>query len=261
MLENKPSVRRVNYLSTEKSSLRSAKDVKPRILPVIMCTWKRVQGFERVVENLNNQTIDNFKLFIWNNNPEITDSIVSILEKNATFDSEVFESSENIGGFGRFYFANSLYGNPGIEEFCVFIDDDQTFDPDTLEKFAKEARPKTILSQWSWKFNSTRYFGRENRVLVDIHQEVHHCGTGGMVADMSIFMEKELYECPKKYWFIEDLWLSYFSSHKKGYKLLRSSTSFQNGSDQHNLNDIVKDSKESMLKELIQDHGWGILKK
>jgi hypothetical protein len=260
MLGNKHSHRRVYDLKLNKSELRLIDSDKPKLVPVIICTWMRVEGFNKVVEALNKQTNKNFKLFIWNNNSDITEDILDILTKKASFSSEIFESDFNIGGFGRFYFANHLYGNPELSRYCIFIDDDQTFEEDTIEKFLKEALPKTILSQWSWKFNSTRYFGRENRILVDPHEEVHHCGTGGMVADMEIFMEKGLYECPKKYWFIEDLWLSYFSSHKKGYKLLKSSTVFKNGSDKYNLNDIVKDQKETMLAELIEDLGWSILK-
>jgi hypothetical protein len=261
MLGNKPSIRRVYDLKTKKSELRLVEPNQAKLIPVIMCTWMRIEGFKRVVENLNRQSHRSFKLFVWNNNPDITEEILSILSEKASFSSDVFQSEVNIGGFGRFYFANFLYGDPRLERYCIFIDDDQTFEEDMIKKFSQEASPKTILSQWSWKFNSTRYFGRENRVLVEPHNEVHHCGTGGMVADMEIFMERDLYECPKKYWFIEDLWLSYFSSHVKGYKLLKSSTIFQNGSDEHNLNDIVKEQKETMLAELIEDLGWDILKK
>lgn len=228
------------------------------ILPVIMCTWKREEGFLKVIQHLNNQNFQNFHLFVWNNNQEKKDQFQTILEKNAKFSSSIIHSKENIGGFGRFFLARHLLNMENRMDFCVFIDDDQAFDEDSLDIFLSEANKKEISSQWAWKIKTLNYYGAANRIKVHGGELVDYCGTGGMVCDMDIFEQEELFKCPEKYWFIEDLWLSFFSNHYHGYKLKKSSAKFKNGSDEHNLFDKIKHLKSPMLKDLVENYGWKI---
>jgi hypothetical protein len=81
---------------------------------------------------------------------------------------------------------------------------------------------------------------------------------GGMVCDMNIFGQEELFKCLKKYWFIEDLWLSFFSNPHHGHKLKKSSVKFKNGNDEHSLFDRIKHMKSPMLKDLVENYGWKI---
>jgi hypothetical protein len=229
-----------------------------KILPVIMCTWKREDGFLRVVQQLNNQNFKNFHLFVWNNNQEKSESFQKILSENANFSCSIIHSKENIGGFGRFFLAKHLLDRENRLDFCVFIDDDQTFEADSLDIFLKESSKKQISSQWAWKIKTLNYYGAANRINVSGGDSVDYCGTGGMVCDMDIFREDELFKCPEKYWFIEDLWLSFFANHYHGYELKKSSAKFKNGSDEHNLFDQIKHLKSPMLKDLVENYGWQI---
>lgn len=228
------------------------------ILPVIMCTWKREDGFSRVIDHLNKQDFKSFHLYVWNNNQELSDSFQRILNERAEFPCSIFHSKENIGGFGRFYLARHILKMGISNNFCVFIDDDQTFENNSLSVFTKEARTGEISSQWAWKLKTLEYYGAANRINVPGGQEVDYCGTGGMVCDLNIFSEDKLFECPKKFWFIEDLWLSFYANHYKGYVLRKSSAKFKNGSDQHNLFEKIKHLKSPMLKELVEEYNWEI---
>jgi len=228
------------------------------ILPVIMCVWKRVDGFEKVIKQLNNQEYKNFKLFIWNNNPDLTQSFDNIL-KSAEFDYELYNSTENIGGFGRFYYASKIRRKPGFMDYCVFIDDDQTFSKELLTTFINEREPKTIKSQWGWKFTDLEYY--KGRLNVKPGDAIHYAGTGGMIADMRVFEDELLYSCKKEYWFVEDLWLSFFANKYHDYKLVKSSAVVKNGDDEHSLYKVVLNTKTPMLKYLINNLKWDILNK
>lgn len=227
-------------------------------LPVIMCVWKRVDGFLNTVNQLNSQRFKNFKLFVWNNNPDLSSKFLAIL-KNANFEYEFHESPENIGGFARFEYARKIRRNPGMMDHCVFIDDDQEFGPELLSTFVSEAKPNTILSQWGWEFTKLWYYGNDARRLRLPGETIHYAGTGGMVVDMRVFDSEGLFDCPKEYWFVEDLWLSFYANHKLGFKLLKSSAVMKNGDDIHSLYRVVKDVKTPMLIDLVTNYGWAIL--
>jgi glycosyltransferase involved in cell wall biosynthesis len=226
------------------------------ILPVIMCTWKRVDGFEKVVNQLNKQTFKRFKLFVWNNNTELKKEFEYVLEL-AEFEYEIFHSLDNIGGFGRFYYAKKLRRKPGLMDYCVFIDDDQTFGNELLSTFYNEREYNVIKSQWGWRFSGFDYYS--NRIAASVGEEIHYAGTGGMIADMRVFEDDELFLCEKEYWYVEDLWLSYFANKKHGYKLRKSGAIVKNGDDEHSLYRRVINIKTPMLKYLINDKGWNIL--
>ena len=251
-----PKESRVEYSDLSNSKIVSSKSTQ--ILPVIMCTWKRVDGFNNVVKQLNSQTFKNFKLFVWNNNPSLENDFKRALSY-AKFDYELYTSPKNIGGFGRFYYAKQIRRNPGLMDYCVFIDDDQTFDSNLLATFISEAKSNTILSQWGWEFTQLNYYGEESRRQRLPGETLHYAGTGGMIADMRVFESEGLFDCPTQYWFVEDLWLSFYANHILGFNLVKSSAVMKNGDDQHSLYKIVKDLKTPMLIDLVEKYKWHIL--
>lgn len=234
------------------------KSPKSSRLPVIMCVWKRIEGFSKVIDQLKSQDFQEFHLYVWNNNPDLAAQFQEIAEEKCNFPCTIYHSKKNIGGFGRFYFARHVLNNNMHTGQCIFIDDDQTFANDSLDVFLREAKPNQISSQWAWKIKTLDYYGKANRIEVKGGDEVDYCGTGGMVCDINIFSKDELFECPEKYWFIEDLWLSFFANHYHGYALKKSAAKFKNGSDQHNLFDKIKHLKSPMLKDLVENYGWKI---
>lgn len=180
------------------------------------------------------------------------------MQEICQFPCSILHSEENIGGFGRFYLAREISSQTGFSDFCVFVDDDQEFESNTLEIFLSEAERKKVSSQWAWKLFSLEYYSPENKTPVFPGDIVDYCGTGGMVIDMEIFRENKLFECPKEYWFVEDIWLSFYAHHFMNYKLTKSSTKFSNGSDEHNLWEKIRHLKGPMVKYLVETYGWKI---
>lgn len=251
-----PTMAEVAYSDLSNSVVVESKSIQT--LPVIMCVWKRIGGFENTVKQLNSQTFKNFKLFVWNNNPSLSDKFLDIL-KTANFEYEFHESLENIGGFARFVYAKKIRRNPGLMNYCVFIDDDQEFGPELLATFLAEAEPNTIRSQWGWEFTKLQYYGNDARRQRLPGESIHYAGTGGMVVDMRVFDSEGLFDCPEPYWFVEDLWLSFYANHVLGFKLLKSAAVMKNGDDIHSLYRVVKDVKTPMLIDLVTNYGWNIL--
>lgn len=225
-------------------------------LPVIMCVWKRLSGFEMIIKQLNNQKFNNFKLFVWNNNVDLQKEFEQIIKKSK-FENEIYHSNENIGGFGRFFYARNIRRRPGLLDYCVFIDDDQRFGKNLIETFYKEKEKNTIKSQWGWQFTGLNYYS--DRKQVKIKENIHYAGTGGMIADMKVFEDEGLFDCKKEYWFVEDLWLSFYANKYHNYKLIKSSADMINGDDEHSLYKVVLDVKTPMLNYLIKEKDWNII--
>lgn len=220
------------------------------VIPVVMCTWKRIALLPRTIELLNQQVNANPELHIWNNNWEDRKEVDEAV-KDAVFPVRIHHSQDNVGGFGRYYLAKELSEQ---FPFVVFIDDDQDFDEHALATFGREFKPKTISAFWSFGLTDPDDYWH-GRIKPKPGDEVDYCGTGGMVADSQIFTEPKLFECPKKYWFVEDLWLSYFAKHVKGWKLYKSSVDIVAKDDGKDTYRSIKPLKNEFLRYLV-DQGW-----
>ena len=146
---------------------------------------------------------------------------------------------------GRFYAANLISDK---HDYVIFIDDDQIFEPTFIETLVNEAKPNTISGWYAWEIHG-KYFNR-----VPANPKADYVGTGGMICDINAFKNPEIFEIPKKYWFIEDLWLSYIAK-KMGYELLKSKVhmEFMPGEtekDQFRVNNL-RELKEEFYYSLI----------
>ena len=79
-------------------------------LPVIVCTWRRIERLPRTLELLAAQDVP-VQACIWNNSPER--DRVDAAAARAGIPVSVYHSPRNIGGFGRFYLARQA-GMPDI---------------------------------------------------------------------------------------------------------------------------------------------------
>jgi hypothetical protein len=222
-------------------------------MPVVMAMWQRLEHLPRTIEELEKQIGVRPILYIWNNNPEIRGDI----EKSASLAGvpiKVFHSTYNIGGFGRFFLAKMLQDN---FKQALFIDDDQILEYDTVQRFAQEFIPHTVKGYWAYNFTTIENYWRKNRA--EPEKSAHYVGTGGMLLDLSIFHHPQTFKCPKRYWFVEDLWLCFVASHYLGWSVTRSKTDLEiisDGKDQ--LNKLI-DLKSRMLKYLVDKKKWNIL--
>lgn len=226
--------------------------MKNKRLPVIMCVYKRLDHLELTLNQLLDQVDYTFDIFIWNNNPKEQSRLERTAELYPQLKITVHHSKSNIGGFGRFYLARQISSRyPAV----IFIDDDVDLSQNALSTLAQEFKPRTIHSFYAFKFKTKdNYFKRKK---LKPGNEADYCGTGGMICDTSIFNEKGLFECPKEYWFIEDLWLSYYANHILGWKLYKSGAKIILVEDGKNQWIKLKISKTAFLKYLIFQ-GWNV---
>jgi len=222
------------------------------MIPVVFCSWKRVQNVPLLVDLILNQkgVEEEIRVFIWNNNKNEQERLAHYTSQWNNGQVVIFNSEKNIGGFGRFYLARNLVG---IADKVIFFDDDQIIRPDVISTFLSCYKPRQIASWWGWFFKS----GYWNRERVTDGSLIHYAGTGGMLCDISIFEEDGLFECPEKYWFAEDLWLSYYAQHCLGWDLIGISAGIRievDGLDQYH---GMKKLKPEFL-EYLRGLGWKI---
>lgn len=218
-------------------------------MPVVMALWQRIENLPSTVKALKNQNNAKPVLYLWNNNPQIASKVERIAART-TLPIKIYHSQYNIGGFGRFYLAKdiALYYVK-----ILFIDDDQLLAANTVSGFAREFEPQTIKGYWSYKFMDSRNYWRKR--VIAAGQNADYIGTGGMLVDAQIFSDTRVFECPKRFWFIEDVWISFVASHYLGWKTSKTKTTLQiedDGKDQ--LNKLI-DRKTRMLKYLLKK-GW-----
>jgi hypothetical protein len=216
-------------------------------IAVVFCTWKRVYRLKDLLEDLVKQTYKNFDVFIWNNNPEEINHINEMV-KNFNININVKHSETNIGGIGRFYYSKEICEN---YDKIIFIDDDQILGKDVLSKMVESHVENSIVSWWGWVIKS-EYF---NRVRVLNFKNVDYCGTGGMIIDSEIFKHIDLKSIPKKYEFIEDLWLSFIAKYEFNYKLIGGNFDIKIKSDGNDQFTKLKTLKKDFYKFLIKKYG------
>jgi len=224
---------------------------------VIMCTWKRIERYSRTLDMLVEQRNKDFEFFVCNNNPEIRDQINLISNTYSNLlKITVKHSEKNIGGFGRFNIAKDLVD---VYDKVIFIDDDQEFSNQMIDRFLREFESNAIKSRWAFRFQSSNYAHRYQ--MLDSNENVHYCGTGGMIAPTSVFKCEELYKIPNEFLFVEDLWLCYAANHFLGFKLKSIRSDFieqiSDGKDQSTIGFLGVKCK--LLEYLIKDKGWQIL--
>jgi hypothetical protein len=76
-----------------------------------------------------------------------------------------------------------------------------------------------------------------------------------MVVDTRVFREPGLFRCPKRFWFVEDLWLSYYASHVLSWELMKSHVTLAMDNDGHDQFLFLKRRKSELMRYLIQT-GW-----
>lgn len=190
---------------------------------IVMCQWRRVEFFEETIRSLNNQTIKNIHLYLWNNNKNKSDLLESMIHSGgAEFNISWCHSPENIGGIGRFVLVRRLMNEGGIGDKIIFIDDDQIFSPKFVETVLDKHKPRSGYHWYGRKFQGKSYvqgWSNMNPRSQEDHDTLDYGGTGAMAIDTELFAHPEFFAFNRKYQFIEDLWMSYFAKKRLGYVL------------------------------------------
>jgi hypothetical protein len=221
-------------------------------VPVVLCTWTRVERLPRTLEMLADQDTPAV-LYLWNNNRREAERIDGVLRRSP-IPAQSVHCARNIGGFGRFYLARDL---ASVHDAVVFVDDDQDFGRSMITDQLASFAAGTLAGWWAFTYRrgATTYAQRDR--VPSPFQPADYVGTGGMVADASIFTDPGLFTCPRRYWFVEDVWLSYYASHVRGWKLHRSCAELTFSPDGHDMDTTLWAAKAKMFRYLKR-RGWRV---
>jgi len=217
-------------------------------IEVCLVIYQRPQRLAEILEQLKAQTIQSFRVNIWNNSREKLD--VSGFPEDRM---KVIDSKENVGSQARWRLAKQTTGNP-----IIFFDDDEKLEPDFVEYHYNQYLkfgPKCMLGWWTRTFNRESYW---RSLGANYGQEVDYVGPGGMIMDREIFDKEPLSQnIPKPFKETESLYLGYLARKKYGMKLIKIEPKCRilvDGKDQYKNTD-----KEKIFKEL-RKKGWRLLR-
>jgi hypothetical protein len=226
--------------------------IEPKRVPVVMCTWKRVERLPRTLEMLAVQDTP-ATLYVWNNNRRESERVDALLAESP-IPAQAVHCSRNIGCFGRFYLAREL---AAAHDAVLFIDDDQDFGPSMIADQMASFEQASLAGWWAFRYlpRATSH-GERSRVETPL-EEAEYVGVGGMVADASIFTDRGLFRCPRRYWFVDDIWLSFFASRIRGWPLRRSLAEFRFAPDDLDI-DLTLGATKIRMFRYLKRRGWDV---
>ena len=230
---------------TEQKPNNSRKDAE---IEVCFLVYQRPERVPRILEQLKSQTIQNFKVNIWNNTKEDLD--ISNFPEDRI---HVSDSLENVGSKARFYLAKKTNGNP-----IIFFDDDEYLYPDFIEYHYNQYLkfgPKCILGYFTRTFNQESYWKSKGALY---GQEVDYIATKAMVLDREIIDKEPLLQnIPEPFVKVEDLYLCYLARMKYKMKMIKINPASRNIAD-------AKDQWQTIDKEkafsCLREKGWKLLR-
>jgi len=194
-----------------------------------MCSYSRPERLPIIREQLDKQTRKDFNFNVWDN------------------------TKDNQGSSARFKLAKQVKGNP-----IIFIDDDESLEPDFVEYMMSQYEPDAIKGWFTRIFNNDSYW--DSIPYSPVGTEVDYVGTGGMILDRKIFDEEPiLQDLPPEFDKVEDLYLSWLA-RKKGLRLIAIESHIKievDGKDQFSR---LAFYKEEAFNKLLQS-GWKLVKK
>jgi glycosyltransferase involved in cell wall biosynthesis len=221
-------------------------------VPVIMCTWKRIQRLARTLELLAEQDTP-ATLYVWNNNRRDAQELDALLTRSP-IPVESVHCSRNIGPFGRFYLAREL---ASIHDAVLFIDDDQVFGPSMVADQLASYERASIAGWWAFTYRpNARTYAARDRVASPLEHS-DYVGVGGAVADAVIFTDPGLFRCPRRYWYVDDIWLSFYATHVRRWRLRRSLAEFEFDANEHDIDATLSPIKRRMFRYLKRQ-GWSV---
>ena len=240
-------------IATNKNVLfvRNSKLTEPTE-PIEVCflVYQRPERVPEILKQLKAQTIQNFKVNIWNNSGKKLD--ISSFPKDKI---QVINSKENVGSQARFKLAKKTKGNP-----IIFFDDDENPNTNFIEyhynqylKFGK----KSILGYFTRTFTKEEYW---KSVGAKYGEEVDYIATKAMILDREI-IDKEplLQDIPEPFTKTEDLYLFYLARTKHWMRLVKIEPASSGMIDNKDQYIKLIDYKEIAFKEL-RKMGWWFLK-
>lgn len=190
---------------------------------VVLLTWQRYSNLKFTLEKLFKQSCKDFDVVVTNGN--LRDRAKSVIEKYVNHYAKqglrvtLRHDGNELYAFRRFTVGKEL-AEQGYD-VVLFIDDDVTFPLNYIANCLNQYEPQTYKSGFAWVLHhkGSSYYKHRTRKW-DNEEQIHYCGTGFSMIDASIFLDNDLIKkAPKAALKIEDLWLSYYAQHVKGWRL------------------------------------------
>ena len=224
-------------------------------IEVCFLTYQRPERVPEILKQLKAQTIQNFRVNIWNNSGKDLDI------NNFPHDRiQVINSKENVGSQARFKLAGKTKGNP-----IIFFDDDQNLDPNFIEyNFRQYLKygTKCILGWFTRTFHEEKYWTGK---MSQNGNEVDYIATKAMILDREIIDKEPLLQSlPTNFAKVEDLYLCYLARMRYGMKLIqinRYTSEKPDGKDQYPNIDkekafmLLREDEWKLLKDGIKNFG------
>jgi len=191
-------------------------------LAVILTTWHRLARLGNVLEDLSDQTFQDFDLYIWNNNPAVDKATfidAKCDEYADRYPITTIHADQNYYGRGRMILARHLRLRHGYE-YVHFVDDDQRLQPGTLTRVWDEKQPTTLLAQRVWKPCGPQIWPTASAMPGEYGM---YGATTGATVDAKLFCHRQFWALwPRKFWQVDSLWAS-IMARALGWRILRSS--------------------------------------
>ena len=191
---------------------------------LIMCTYLRYKNLPKTYNDLNNQTNLDFDFYISdnsNNDPHILNT-TNKLSEHIKYNVFIKQYKNKYSIFSRFMLAKDL-AKEGYQKI-IFIDDDQRI-PSTFVQDCYDQYEDNVIKSFYAHDIIDDYWAKKP-LKKDISG--NYAGGGGLICNASLFLHKDFFSCPKKYYILDDLWISYFGKQIAGYdiKLLETGIRF-----------------------------------
>jgi hypothetical protein len=191
---------------------------------VIMCTYLRYKNLPKTYNDLNEQTNLDFDFYISDNSnkdPHILNTTRKLLE-HLRYNIFIKEDYNKYSIFSRFMLAKELAKN-GYNKIII-IDDDERLPNTFIQDCYDQYEDKVVKSFYAHEIIDDYW----NKHKLKPKQSGNYAGGGGLVCNSELFLHKDFFKCPKEYYILDDLWISYFSKHVAGYdiKLLETDIRF-----------------------------------
>jgi len=193
---------------------------------IVMCCYNRHENIAKILQSIDAQTVaDRIVFHIVHTNPDprkwnqLKEIVVATPVKRIRV--RTTQTHENLFGFARFLYVKQLLRTT-IVPYVVFIDDDQAPHPTWVANLWNQRAPFRYACWFGRIFPDT---GRGDAIdywkgVVSIDPEFQspryrsvtefdYGGTGGCIVDANVFLFSMVFQCPRQYRNIEDLWLSF----------------------------------------------------
>ena len=236
---------------------------------IILCTYNRLYNIRKVLYSLNNQTVSkNIVLHLLNNNINMKNIIENQISKKYKFKIVITHYNNENNIFERFIYARKLISKLVNLKYLIFIDDDMIYQKNWVEDMYSLRKQEHYIT-WYVKLYDLR---KENidyskSSIISYNDSTNNSkknfrygnygGPGGSIIDIEIFRDEKFYKFPfENIKYMDDIWISYYLSHIKKWKIMRSFLPPIHLSSKHKtLYDTTKHEKNLFFKYLIKK-GW-----